>query len=66
MITSLLNELIVAVIAALPRVFLFGTPVLAIGIVLAALADARMPGHAGGPADRAGNSRRFPVGFPMT
>jgi hypothetical protein len=48
MIASLLNELIVAVIAALPRVFLFGTPVLAIGVVLAALADARMPGHAGG------------------
>ena len=47
MIASLLNELIATVIAALPRVFLFGAPILAISVVLAALADARMPGHAG-------------------
>jgi hypothetical protein len=47
MIASLLNELIAEVIGALPRLFLFGAPVLAIGIVLAALADARMPRHAG-------------------
>ena len=52
MIASLLNELIAAVIAALPRVFLFGAPVLAIGIVLAALVDTRMPGHAGGTPTR--------------
>ena len=52
MIASLLNELIAEAIGALPRVFLFGAPVLAIGIVLAALADARMPGHAGGTTRR--------------
>jgi len=52
MLASLLNELIAAVIAALPRVFLFGAPVLAVAVVLAALADARMPGHGGDASTR--------------
>lgn len=52
MIASLLNELIAALVASLPRVFLFGAPVLATVIVLAALVDARMPGHAGGMPTR--------------
>ena len=55
MIASFLNELIALVMASLPRVFLFGAPVLAIGIVLAALADARMPGHVGGTPYRREN-----------
>ena len=55
MLASLLNELIAAVIAALPRVFLFGAPVLAVAVVLAALADARMPGHVGGTPYRREN-----------
>jgi hypothetical protein len=47
MIASLLNELIAALIASLPRVFRVGAPVLVTVIALAALVDARMPGHAG-------------------
>lgn len=45
MIASFLNELITASVEALPRLFLLGAPLLVIGIVLAALLDAKLPGR---------------------
>jgi hypothetical protein len=43
MIASFLNELIATVVQALPRIFLVGAPVLVVGIILAAIVDARLP-----------------------
>ena len=42
MIAHFLNELLGTVVHALPRVFLFGAPVLLITIAIAALVDARL------------------------
>lgn len=46
MIATFLNELFATVIGILPRLFLFGVPVLVIGIALAAFLDTRLPERA--------------------
>jgi hypothetical protein len=47
MTATLLNELFAAMVRALPRLFLLGAPFLAIGIIVAAIADTRLPEKAG-------------------
>ena len=44
MLASFMNELLATLVQALPRLFLVGAPILVIAIVLAALADTRLPG----------------------
>lgn len=46
MLVSLLNQLITTLAAALPRFFVRGVPFLVMAIVLAAVADSRMPARA--------------------
>jgi hypothetical protein len=46
MYASFLTELLAAFVATLPRIFLLGAPVLLVTIVLAAFADAHLPGSA--------------------
>ena len=43
MLATFLNELLATLVAALPRIFLLGAPVLVLGIVLAAIADTKLP-----------------------
>ena len=43
---ALLSPLFDAVVQALPRLFLVGAPFLLTAIVIAALADAKLPGNA--------------------
>jgi hypothetical protein len=45
MLATFLNELLATLVAALPRIFLLGAPVLVLGIVLAAIADTKLPGE---------------------
>jgi len=52
MLASFLNAVFAISIEALPRLFLFGAPFLIIGIVLAALVDAKLPGNDGGAPTR--------------
>ena len=47
MIATLFNELIATLVGTLPRLFLLGAPFLAIGIVLAAVLDTKLPKGAG-------------------
>jgi hypothetical protein len=46
MTATFLNELFAEMVRALPRLFLLGAPFLAIGIMLAAIADTRLPDKA--------------------
>ena len=43
MTATFLNELFAAMVRALPRLFLLGAPFLAIGIMIAAIADTKLP-----------------------
>ena len=43
MTATFLNELFAAMVRTLPRLFLLGAPFLAIGMLIAAIADTRLP-----------------------
>ena len=47
MTATFLNELFAAMVRTLPRLFLLGAPFLAIGIIVAAIADTKLPEKAG-------------------
>jgi len=46
MTATFLNELFAAMVRTLPRLFLLGAPFLAIGIMIAAIADTKVPNGA--------------------
>ena len=52
MLASFLNQLLATLVTALPRIFLLGAPVLLVGILLAAIADTKLPDKTKGTSAR--------------